>query len=482
MPLEPTERLQYLSDVIISRILQSNLDRAVVTTQLQPEVFHDENFLIYKTIYNFREKGIIPDKEFLTMYLTRNPKMILENKNNVEPNLFSDTGDDVVTSFIIATVNKLVRLQKEDHSKENLQLLLEKFRIDFKTIYTQKVLDVTKLILNDKYQVSYNKVLSGVEDSQNYFKDEMVKLETLISNDSGGGYIDASEAGMNDDTGSKPYQVAEFGDIGFLNEHFGGIKTGYMYNIMAPPKGGKSKLLYRITHSGKVKFGTNVIFWSQEGSKEKVFAELRAIHFDYYYNVLENNNYTGLTGQMILDDDFPSDEYRELESISRADFFTNTNYGTLHLIDEPLNYETYINHLTSSVNRFGAKMVLIDYLQLMKSKSGKISKSEVIGRAYQESLGFTGKHQIAFISPSQFNQEFIKEINKGKDVDTRVGGGESAEIVRTPDVNIALYGTPTDIENNKLTLLSVPSRVAKPFEPTDIFVDLGFCYYRDITW
>ena len=482
MPLEPTERLQLLSDMILSKVLKSELDRAVVTTQLQPNVFYDENFLIYKTIFNFRERNIVPDKEFLNMYLTRNPKMVLENKNNVDPSTFGDTGDDVVQSFTVATINKLVRLQQEDHSNESIQLLLEKFRLDFKTIYTQRVYDTAKLILNDKHQVSYNKVYSGPDDSKAYIDEEMIKLETLISNDSGGGYIDTSEAGMSEDAVVKPVQVGDFGDLNFLNEHYGGVKTGYMYNIMAPPKGGKSKLCYRMTHSAKVKYGTNVAFWSQEGSGAKVMAELRAIHFDYYYNVLQGNNYTGLTGQSILDDVFPSEEFRELEAISRADFFTNTNYGTLHLIDQPLIAEDYKAHITAVIKQFGVKMILVDYLQLIKQRDNGKTKNQVIGDAYQETLGLTGKYQIAFVSPSQFNQSFIKDVNSGKEIDTRIGGGESSEIVRTPDVNIALYGTPMDIENNKLTLLSVPSRVASPFEPKDIFVDLGFCYYSDVTW
>src|SRR5690606_36022227 len=138
------------------------------------------------------------------------------------------------------------------------------------------------------------------------------------------------------------------------------IKTGYFYNIMAPPKSGKSKFCYRATHTAKVTYGTNVAFWSQEGGKAKVMAELRAIHFDYYYNEQQGNNYTGLSGQNILDNDYPSEEYRELEAVSRADLFTNPNYGKLILIDEPLVYEDYINHLKAVVNRFGVRMVVVD--------------------------------------------------------------------------------------------------------------------------
>jgi len=251
---------------------------------------------------------------------------------------------------------------------------------------------------------------------------------------------------------------------------------------MAPPKGGKTKFCCRVAHTAKVQYGTDVAFWPIEGGKRKILAELRAIHFDYFYNELQGNNYTGLSGQDILDNNFPSEEYRQLEAVSRADLFTNPNYGRLKIIDEPLEFNTYINHLKAVVNRYGVRLIIVDYLQLITDKTSRKSKSEIIGQAYQETLKFCNKYHVAFISPSQFKQEFIKDLNSGKDVDTRVGGGESSEIIRTPDVNIAFYGTPMDIENNRLTLLSVPSRVAKPFEPRQVFIDLGFSFFADGVW
>ncbi|MGF2714295.1 DnaB-like helicase C-terminal domain-containing protein [Bacillus cereus] len=481
MALEPTERLEYFSDIILSRMLTSSDDRDLIITQLQPEVFTNENFLIYSVMYNFKDRGIVPDKEFLLMYLTRNSKLITQNPQNVESDLFNDTGDDTINSFITATINKLVRLQGEDHSNQNLDLVLEKFRIDFKSIYQTKVLDGAKLILNDKLQVGY-KTYSGQEDSDLYYQEQMTKLNTLISSDASEGFVDDTIDGMDDTSKVMPVTVSDFHDLEFLNKHYGGIKTGYFYNIMAPPKSGKSKFCYRAIHTARVKYGVNCGFWANEGGRKKAQAEMRAIHFDYYYNEKQGEEYAQLSGQDILDDNFPSQQYRELEAISRADLFTNPNHGKVIFIEEPLEIEHYIHQLTLATKRYNLKLIVVDYLQLMGSKGNKVSKNERIGTAYQQTLSFIGKYQVAFISPSQFKQEFLKEIDKGGDVDTRLGGGESAEIVRTPDVNIALYGTPTDIDNNKLSLLSIPSRVARPFEKRDIYVDLGYCFYSDINW
>ncbi|MDV6361323.1 DNA helicase, partial [Bacillus thuringiensis] len=215
-------------------------------------------------MYSFKDRGIVPDKEFLNMYLSRNTKLITQNPQNIEADLFSDTGDDVVSSFISATINKLVRLQGEDYSKQNIDLILEKFRIDFKTIYQTKVLDGAKLILNDKLQVGY-KTYSGQEDSDLYYQEQMTKLNTLINSDASEGFVDDTIDGMDDSSRVMPVTVSDFHYLDFLNKHYGGIKTGYFYNIMAPPKSGKSKFCYRAIHTARVKYGVNCGFWANEG-------------------------------------------------------------------------------------------------------------------------------------------------------------------------------------------------------------------------
>ena len=112
-----------------------------------------------------------------------------------------------------------------------------------------------------------------------------------------------------------------------------------------------------------------------------------------------------------------------------------------------------------------------------------ISKSQAIGQAYQKLLDYAKKRNITVISPAQFTQDFMNEMAKAKDGsshEVRTAGGESSEIVRTPDINIALYATAEDLIRKEMTILSVPSRLASPFPAFKIYCDLKSCVFSSI--
>ena len=62
-------------------------------------------------------------------------------------------------------------------------------------------------------------------------------------------------------------------------------------------------------------------------------------------------------------------------------------------------------------------------------------------------------------------------------VETRDIAGASYEVVKTPDINIALVGSVEDINMGHLKLVSMPSRNSAPFAPVDLSVDFGACNY-----
>ena len=439
--LLPEERLEQLSDSLITSMIRDDelalKNRQILFGQLPPKVFKDENYLIYSVFYNFKDKGITPDADFIEMHLNRNTKLVKNATQYININEYKDLDENIYVAYISAVLKKFNRLiQLEPCSTEDLRLNIEKYKTEFCAIEMNKAYSQAKLILYDGVQVG-NRFYQGYADSLAYSKKISSDIDSILDHTTG-----------------------------------------------APTKGGKSKFCARLVHTAIVIYGVNVSVWAHEGGYKAWWAQLRAIHFEYLYirNKSAGEKVAPLSQKDILWGNYPSPEIRELEQASRLDLFTNPNYGVLNMIDRPFLTETFIDEIETSVQLNDSKLVVIDYLQLISSAS-KTSKNEGIGKAYQDLLAYCKKRNIAAISPSQFKQEFMSEMAKSKDGqnhEIRAAGGESSEIIRTPDINIALYATVEDLMRKKMTIMSVPSRLAEPFPDIEIYADLCSCVFSSI--
>ena len=190
----------------------------------------------------------------------------------------------------------------------------------------------------------------------------------------------------------KPILIGDFGRLQKLNDAYKGIYTGLFYSFIAPPKSGKSKLAARLCHNVSVVAGNNVTVWAQEGGTELWTAQMRAIHFDYLYNtdVALTERKFGVTQEVIVHDDFRTDELRQLEMSSKLDLASNQDYGSVDYIDRPFNVETFIEDIDTSVKENNSKLVIIDYLQLIGSSAG-MNERERIAEAYKKLLNYCKK-------------------------------------------------------------------------------------------
>lgn len=488
--LTPEERLQVLSDALMASIIGkdevSRRNRQVIFGQIQPRIFRDENYILYSVLYNFKEQGITPDADFYKMYLLRNEKVILGAKDYININAYSDLGESEVVGYVLGVIKAYERLRTMAVlDTETFKLNLEKFKLEFKNTEMGVVYSKARTILYDGLQAG-RKYYQGYEDSLAFTKKSMADIDALVTTTSGDGFVDASEYGMRERENTKAEKIGDFGEITELNKLLGGIYTGVFYSIMAPTKGGKSKFTSRMIHNIAVENGQNVVVWAHEGGKDLWLAQLRAIHFDYVYNRNESDvtkMKVGIDQNVIFKDEYPSEAVRELELASKTDLFTNPSYGKIILIDRPFKAETLIDEIETAVQMNNAKAVLVDYLQLITSDAHGAKKSEVIGKAYQACLAYCKARNVAFISPAQFTQDFIKESSKQtsmRGVETRTAGGESSEIVRTPDINIGLYASVEDLQNHRMQIVPVPSRLCPMFSPIDIYCDLSVCMFSSL--
>jgi hypothetical protein len=487
--LTPEERLRELGTQLIQSIIQaddvSKENRHFLFGQVSPKVFYNENYILFNVMYNFKDKGIVPDETFLKMYLNRNIKLIRDSSDYIDVNAHANEDEDKFLAYVGVVLNeyrRIVQLPVLPH--EEFKLVLEKYKVEWSSYEINKAYSQSKIILYEGVQTG-RKFYQGYEDSVVYVKEKIADIEAILDHTTGAGFVNSRVSGIEDTDMVQPELIGDFDLIHELNKQLGGLYTSLFYNIMAPTKGGKSKFTARLFHNIAVVHGFNVSVWAHEGGYEAWWAQLRAIHYEYLYirGKSDTERVVPLSQKDILYGNYPNENVKALEEASRLDLFTNPEYGNFYMIDRPFKVETFIDEIETSVQLNDSKAVLIDYLQLIGWDSKNLSKSQAIGRAYQDLLAYAKKRNVLVMSPSQFTQEFMKEMahsREGASHEVRTAGGESSEIIRTPDVNIALYASTEDLIRKEMKIVSVPSRLCEPFPDIKLYVDLCSCVFSSM--
>lgn len=481
--LSPEEKLRLFGDRIIASIIQKSevgrRNRNHVFGMFDSTVFKDENYLIYYTVYKFKDTIPIIDEEFLNIFLSNNMKVLDEaNGNNINISAFATGEEDERLSYIGATLNQFVRLQKAPVlDEDSFKLTCEKYKLIWLSIEANKIYSEAEQILVNGVKKG-RKTLLGYDDSKTFINKEFARLEGVSSRDAGEGFV--SMRGFDEEDDKKQSQkICDWG-IDELDKHFGGVYTNNFISILAPPKNGKTKLCAHIAHKTAVENGIPVVIWAIEGGRKAFSSQLRAKHFDYIYNreVTDvSKKTTGISSGVIKDSKYPNERVKQLEAASREDLYNNPKYGEIMFIEKPCNCETFIQDIDTAVQDTGAKLVVIDYLQLIGSATGK-SEYERVTEAYIAALKYCNAQNITLLSPAQYTQEIIKELVKSNgNSELRTGGGKSGEVIKTPDINIALWATEEDLIRKQMSMLSIPSRTAQPFPKFDLMADLAVCNY-----
>lgn len=485
------DRLNSLGDKIIASLISSNAElrrfsQGRLMTSVSPMLFRNENHIIFSVLFNYRDKlkSINIDDEFISMYLNRNRGIITKAKNFINYQDYEEVDGSWELGYVVGVLKKFNLLEKEEPiSIDDFNLFYEKYLIEFKAIEASKIYERCNVILNNGMSLK-GKKLFGFEDSLSYLKRSMADIEGVTSTNMGSGFTTMREQLMEEKPDEKkPIKIGDFDNLEALNKYYGGIYSGLFYQVLAPPKAGKTKLCSRICHTVAVKFGNNVSVWAAEGGKEKWTAQMRAIHFDYTYNtgVSPTERKFGVSQEVILHDTFPTDEIRDCEQSSKLDLATNEGYGSIDYIDRPFNVETFIEDIDTSVNHNNSRLVIIDYLQLIGSERN-LDSVKRISEAYVKLLKYCNSRNVAVLTPAQYKQATFDEIVKSSSsgFDMRTAGGGSAEVLRTPDVTFALWATTTDLINNKMKILSMPCRLNRAFPEIDVLVDLGVCEFVSV--
>lgn len=489
--LSPEQRLKSFGDILLASALGKSetaiKNRQFLFGNARTELFRDECFIIYSLLYKFKDRNISIDEEFVKLSLMHQQDIIetASNMRKIDINSYGDIDDSPVLGYIGGVMKYFANLSKMDKVlPDEFQLVFEKYLIEYKAIETSQVYADSLQIIGDGLKVG-RKTLQGFEASRDYVKNNLARIEGVVDQNKGVGFVNMSEVILNPKQESQSVKISDFGAIEELNNHYGGIYTGNLYTVMAPSKSGKSKFCARLSHTAMVNYGVNVSVWAFEGGFEAWTAQMRAIHFDYTYNTGASATEVkvGVTQGAILHDKFPEGSpYRELEATSKLDLASNSAYGSMHFIDRPFKVETFLDEIDASIKANNSQMLVIDYLQLIDSEKS-MSERERIATAYPRLLEYCKKNNIAVVSPAQYKQDVVDELQRkkgGESRDMRTAGGGSYEIIKTSDVIFALWASTEDLTNNKMTIMPMPTRFYDAIPEFDIYVDLGYCQFRSL--
>ena len=489
--LSPEQRMKGFGDILLASALGSSevaiKNRHFLFGNARIELFRDENYIIYSLLYNFKDRNITIDEEFVKLSLMRQQSLIEDasNARKIDINAYGEVDDSVTLGYIGGVMKYFSNLMKDEKvAPDEFQLVFEKYLIEYKAIETAKIYSDSLQIIGDGLKIG-RKVLQGFEASRDYVKNNLARIEGVVDQNKGIGFINMAEVILNPKQEAKSVKISDFGALEELNNHYGGIYTGNLYTVMAPSKSGKSKFCARLAHTAMVNYGVNVSVWAFEGGYEAWTAQMRSIHFDFTYNtgVSATDVKIGVTQGAILHDRFPDGSpYKELEATSKLDLASNSAYGSTHFIDRPFRVDTFLDEIDASVKANNSQMLIIDYLQLIDSEKS-MSERERIATAYPRLLEYCKKNNIAVVSPAQYKQDVVDELQRKKDGearDMRTAGGGSYEIIKTSDVIFALWASTEDLSNNKMTIMPMPTRFYDAIPEFDIYVDLGYCQFMSL--
>lgn len=486
----PEERLSEYADTILSCCIGNRplkdyaLDK--LTAVSSPRLFRDENYVLFSVYFAYRGKlkTISIDAEFIKLFLNRNRNILMNAKGYIDINAYGEIDGSVELGYIGGVLKHYRRLETfPELNKEEFETVFEKYLIEYKNIESSKAYSTAKQMLMQGVSIGRKKYF-GFDDSQNYIKRKLAEIEGVVNMNSGSGYTTAREMLTGEKETKKSYKVCDFGRLDKLNEAYGGLYTGMMYEVVAPPKAGKSKFSARLAHTAAVVFHNNITIWAPEGGKEAFLAQMRAIHFDYIYNTgadVTERKY-GVSQDAILHDRYPSDELKQLELSSKLDLATNLDYGSVDFIEKPFEVETFLDYIDTSIKSNNSVMLIIDYLQYIIS-AGNLSHRDAVSQAYKTLLEYCKVNNICVFTPAQYKQESFDKLIESKDTastDMRTSGGESSEVIRTPDIIFAFWATTQDLINNTLKILSMPGRFNKALPEIDVVTDFESCQFISI--
>lgn len=479
MMVEATKEMKVFGMLFSNHPKLREMKEYIVRMLGKNNIFQDEFYIYYSILYSKPKVKI--SEEYIRLYVQTN-RAHFSNTPSINLVKYKIGNNDEYAEFMLSCISLWRECSNLKVDEEEFYTALEMLQMEYVNDKAITVLQESAKILVEGIKVR-GQDIKGYDGMKSHMNRELTKIDNIVNQSDKQGIVAFGDDAYGDEE-EQLKLITTFGIEG-LDEHIHGIYEGDMVSILAPPKGFKTRSCVHIVHNAAVQYGVTVAVWPLENGKKGTEALFRAKHFNWLYN----RNETDIREHKILDADMIrrgalEGELKSLELASKTDLYSNPDYGKIYFIDEDFHVDTFEDHLEKAVKEHGAKLILVDYLQLITG-DGVGAKNQRVGEAYQKSLRFLKRNKVGGLFPGQVTQDTLDYIEKKgvenlANLELRDIGAESAEVIRTPDVNILNFGTMEDIRKGRLQMVGLPSRNIQPFLPVKVAVQAGVCNFTSV--
>lgn len=469
----------------IMQVLDGNLlddaikNRTIARTRLLREYngvnpFKNEYSVFFELCVNCPQINF--SKEYLALYLQQN-RAQLSRSRNIDLNHYTLGTTDPYNAFAASCLGVLSDIQSTTVSEQGFEDALSTFRMLYLAERGVTILETGAQILSDGKTVN-RRFYSGYDGMRDYVGTQFIELDNVVQQKKTRGAVCYGVTPEEDEEQNKSKPIGTLGIPG-VDDHYT-CYEGDMINLMGAAKAGKSRMCVQVLEHMLVDNGVNCLIWSLENGFDGWERMFRVKLFNRMYNktVSSVTQKKYITEDMLKSGIMP-DDIKSLEQASWERFKNDAAYGKLVNVEEPLCYDTFLEILDECVRKFDVKFICIDYLGLMDRGRGAagFETNALVADVYKKVLQYLKTHKIAGIFPTHLKQESTDHFSamsnaELENADLRTAGGLSYEVVKTPDLNMALVANKADLARSYARLVHVPSRVA-PFPLTELQLDLG---------
>lgn len=367
---------------------------------------------------------------------------------------------------------------------------LEQLRELYAEKQTEEALVEARTILKVGLETDKGSNLRGQADARDFLISKLSEIENTFSN------ADTPEGDMREEADDmlKDYEQRKllrlsgkatgvYCGLETIDSATGGFQNGELVLIVGYSGGGKTSLCCQLAWHAAVNQGKNVIYLTSETLRTQVRHKLLARHSKLPQFELPE----GLNSFDLRQGSLNDVEERKLREII-DDFSTNGEYGKSYITQIPYGFTiSQIGaKLRSMQNRFPVDLVIVDYLNLLKSERKRASWREeaddIIKSAKQLATTFNSGQGVPLISPWQVSRE---AKNKADSVGyyTSTALADTSESTKSSDIIISVLEPPSESRGRYVNVTGqiLKNRSNLMLSGLNLKADFGTCTFTEVS-